>query len=260
MMRPKQKLIVLYTLIRKELVRMFRIASQVFLPSVITTALYFLIFGTLIGKRIGTISGLPYPLFIAPGLIMMSIISNSYGNVSTSLFGARFQKNIEEVLVSPISNTLLLLGYILAGMLRGLIVASLVFIVAYFFVDLTPYHPLLTIFIVLLVAAIFSLLGFTNALYARTFDDIMLVPTFILTPLTYLGGVFYSSTMLAPLWATLTHINPIFYMINALRYSLIGYSEVSFINSAIMLVAVLLGLIALNYRLLQKGVGLRDMK
>lgn len=257
-MNFKQKSIAFYTLVRKEVVRMFRIASQVFLPSVITTWLYFLIFGTLIGNRIGPIAHLSYPLFIAPGLIMMSVITNAYGNVSTSLFSARFQKSIEEILVSPLSNHLLLLGYISGGIIRGLIIALLVFVVACFFIPLNPPHIALSFLVILLVSAIFSLAGFTNALYAKTFDDVMLVPTFVLTPLTYLGGVFYSSTMLDPFWSRLTHLNPIWYMVNALRYTLLGYTEVAFSQALGLLFILLLALIWLNYYLLKKGVGLRD--
>ncbi|MBI2785829.1 MAG: ABC transporter permease [Legionella longbeachae] len=223
----KQQLIALYTLVRRELVRMFRIASQVFLPPVITTTLYFLIFGSLIGPRIGAIEGVSYPMFIAPGLIMMSVIVNSYGNVSSSLFSVRFQKSIEEMLISPMHNGLLLLGYVLGGVARGLIVAILVFISASFFLTIELSHLPMTLFVVLLVSAVFSLAGFTNAMVARNFDDIMIVPTFILTPLTYLGGVFYSITMLPEFWQKISWLNPILYMVNALRQAMIGKSEVN---------------------------------
>src|SRR3990167_6581565 len=172
-MTLNQQCIALYTIVRRELVRMFRISSQVFLPPVITTALYFLIFGNLIGTRIGFIHGESYIVFIAPGLIMMSVITNAYGNVSTSLFSLRFQKSIEEILVSPIRNGLLLLGYVLGGVIRGVLVASLVFCVTSFFVSVPFSHFPLTLLVVLLVSALFSLAGFTNAILARTFDDVM---------------------------------------------------------------------------------------
>lgn len=257
-MAIRQQLIALYTLVRRELVRMFRIASQVFLPPVITTTLYFLIFGSLIGARIGTIQGVSYPTFIAPGLIMMSVIVNAYGNVSSSLFSVRFQKSIEEMLISPMHNGLLLLGYVLGGVFRGLIVAILVFIIASFFLTIELNHLPMTLLVVLLVAAIFSLAGFTNAMLARNFDDIMLIPTFILTPLTYLGGVFYSIDMLPPFWQKISHLNPILYMVNALRHAMIGQEEVSMDLAMLIICIMLVSLTVINLMLLKKGVGLRE--
>ena len=257
-MRIKQQWVAFYTLVRRELVRMFRIASQVFLPPVITTALYFLIFGNLVGSRIGPIKGVSYVLFIAPGLIMMSVITNAYGNVSTSLFSVRFQRSIEEILISPIHNGLLLLGYVFGGVLRGMIVALLVFIVSCFFMPLEIQNIPLVLLILLLVSAIFSLAGFTNAMLARNFDDVMLVPTFILTPLTYLGGVFYSTTMLPPFWQGVSQFNPILYMVNALRHAMIGQQEVSLGLSMTIITLMLFFLIALNLTLLKKGVGMRE--
>lgn len=257
-MAIKQQSIALYTLVRRELVRMFRIASQVFLPPVITTALYFLIFGSLIGPRIGDIQGIPYPLFIAPGLIMMSVITNAYTNVSTSLFAARFQRNIEEILVSPMHDSLMLLGFILGGVLRGLIVAVLVYLVSCLFMSLPIVHPLTTLLIIVVVSAIFSLAGFTNAMIARNFDDVMIIPTFVLAPLTYLGGVFYSTSMLTPFWQTVSHFNPILYMVNALRHSIIGQEEVSMTLALVIIGGLFFGLILLNLYLLKKGLGLRE--
>ncbi|MDI1351670.1 MAG: ABC transporter permease, partial [bacterium] len=224
-MSIKCQLIAFYTLVRRELVRMLRISSQVFLPPMITTTLYFLIFGNLIGSRIGTVQGVSYMMFMAPGLIMMSVIINSYGNVSASLFSVRFQKSIEEMLVSPMHYSLLLLGYVTGGILRGFIVALLVFIISSFFLTVEFNHLPLTLLVVLLVSAVFSLAGFTNAMLARNFDEIMLVPTFILTPLTYLGGVFYSISMLPEFWQKISALNPILYMVNALRHAMIGQSE-----------------------------------
>ncbi|MFI4917971.1 MAG: ABC transporter permease [Legionellales bacterium] len=257
-MAIKQQVIALYTVVRRELVRMFRIATQVFLPPVITTTLYFLIFGSLIGPRIGSIQGVSYPMFIAPGLIMMSVIINSYGNVSTSLFSVRFQKSIEELLISPIHDGLLLLGYVLGGVLRGLIVAVLVFLVASFFLPIELNHLPMTLAVVILVATVFSLAGFTNAMLARNFDDIMLVPTFILTPLTYLGGVFYSTNMLPGIWQKISFLNPILYMVNALRYAMIGQNEVNMTLAMSIIVLLLISLTILNMVLLKKGVGLRE--
>jgi len=254
----KAQLIALYTLVRRELVRMFRIASQVFLPPVITTTLYFLIFGSLIGPRIGQIEGINYPAFIAPGLIMMSVIVNAYGNVSTSLFSVRFQKSIEEMLISPMRDEILLLGYITGGILRGLIVAILVFLVASLFLELDLHHLPLTLLVVILVAAVFSLAGFTNAMVARNFDDIMIVPTFVLTPLTYLGGVFYSTSMLPEFWQKVSWLNPILYMVNALRDAMLGQSEVNFGMAMGVTLSLLIALLILNLILLRKGVGFRE--
>ncbi|BCA94066.1 transport permease protein [Legionella antarctica] len=254
----KQQLIALYTLVRRELVRMVRIASQVFLPPVITTTLYFLIFGSLIGPRIGTIQGVSYPMFIAPGLIMMSVIVNSYGNVSTSLFSVRFQKSIEEMLISPMHNGLLLLGYVLGGVFRGLIVAILVFFIASFFLTLELDHLPMTLLVVLLVSAVFSLAGFTNAMLARNFDEIMLIPTFVLTPLTYLGGVFYSTSMLPVFWQKISFLNPILYMVNALRHAMIGQEEVNMTLAMSIICLMFVALTVLNMILLKKGVGLRE--
>jgi ABC-2 type transport system permease protein len=257
-MAIKQQTIAVYTLVRRELVRMFRIATQVFLPPVITTTLYFLIFGSLIGPRIGSIQGVSYPMFIAPGLIMMSVIVNSYGNVSSSLYSVRFQKSIDEMLVSPMHNSLLLFGYVLGGMFRGLIVAALVYIIASFFLTIELSHLPMTLLVVLLVSAVFSLAGFTNAMVARNFDDIMIVPTFILTPLTYLGGVFYSINMLPEFWQKISWLNPILYMVNALRNAMIGQSEVNTTLAMGIIVLMLALLTFINMILLKKGVGFRE--
>ena len=257
-MTINQQLIALYTLIRRELVRMFRIASQVFLPPVITTMLYFLIFGTVIGDRIGTIQGVPYAQFIAPGLIMMAVITNAYANVSTSLFSVRFQRSIEEMLVSPMHYSLLLLGYTLGGVLRGVIVAFLVYIVACFFLDVDFHHIPMTLLVVILVAALFSLAGFTNGMLARTFDDVALVPTFVLAPMTYLGGVFYGTSMLPTFWQNVSYFNPIFYMVNALRQAMLGHQEINMTLAMSIIGMMLILLTALNLVLLKKGIGLRD--
>lgn len=257
-MTTKRQLIALYTLIKHELVRMMRISSQVFLPPVITTTLYFLIFGTLIGQRIGPIQGASYLQFITPGLIMMAVIVNSYGGVSSSLFSLRFQKSIEEILVSPLHEGLLLLGFVLSGLLRGLIVATLVFCVSCFFIKTELSHLPLMLFIILLVSTIFSLAGFINGLVARNFDDVMLIPTFVLAPLSYLGGVFYTISMLPPFWQTLSHFNPILYMVNALRQTMIGQQEVSMKVAMIIIIGLLASLLLLSRILLKKGVGIRD--
>lgn len=257
-MTINRQFVALYTLVRRELVRMVRIASQVFLPPVITTALYFLIFGTLIGNRIGPVGGVFYSTFIAPGLIMMSVITNAYGNVSTSVFSSRFQKNIEEMLISPMHDGLLLLGYVVGGILRGIIVALLVYVIACFFVRIELYNLSLTCLVVILVSAIFSLAGFTNAMIARNFDDVMIIPTFVLTPLTYLGGVFYSTSMLPGIWQTIAHFNPILYMVNALRHAMINQEEIPMAQAMGVIIGMLLFLTLLNMYMLKKGVGLRE--
>ena len=252
------QLIGLYTLVRRELIRMFRIATQVFLPPVITTLLYFLIFGAVMGQRIGPIEGASYMLFIAPGLVMMSVITNAYINVSTSLFSVRFQKSIEELLISPMHDSLILLGYTLGGILRSVIVAILVFLVAYLFLDIDIKSLPMTLVIVVLVAAVFSLAGFTNGMLARSFDDVAIVPTFVLTPLTYLGGVFYSTTMLPPVWQQVSAFNPVLYMVNALRHVMIGQQNVNMTLAMSLICTMLVGLTVLNLVLLKKGVGLRE--
>ena len=257
-MTLNQQLIALYTLIHRELVRMFRIASQVFLPPVITTLLYFLIFGTVIGDRLGPIHGISYAEFIAPGLVMLAVINNAYANVSTSLFSVRFQRSIEEMLVSPMHYSLLLLGYTLSGILRGVIVAVLVYLVACFFLDIDFMRAPMTLLVVILVAALFSMAGFTNGMLARTFDDVALVPTFILAPLTYLGGVFYSTSMLPAFWQKVSYFNPIFYMVSALRQAMIGGQSVNMALAMSIICIMLILLTVLNLVLLKKGVGLHD--
>jgi len=257
-MAIKQQFIALYTIVHREMVRMFRIASQVFLPPVITTLLYFLIFGTIIGSKIGSIEGISYAEFIAPGLIMMGIIMNAYSNVSTSLFSVRFQKSIEELLVSPMHYSLILLGYVLGGVLRGFIVGVLIYLVSSFFLDIDLTHLSMTIFIILSVATLFSLAGFTNGMLARTFDDVALVPTFFIAPLTYLGGVFYTTSMLPSFWQKLSYFNPIMYMVSALRHAMIPHHafNMSLAISVIWILLVVLTIV--NLLLLKKGIGLRE--
>ena len=218
--------VALYTVARREVVRILRIWAQTLVPPAITMTLYFLIFGRLIGNRIGDMGGFHYMDFIVPGLVMMSIIQNSYGNISSSFFGAKFGRHVEELLVSPMPNWVILGGYVAGAVLRGLMVGVIVLIIAMLFTRVRIPHPWITLSTVLLGSTIFSLAGFVNAVYARKFDDVAIVPTFILTPLTYLGGVFYSVRLL-PEWAqALTHANPIFYMVNAFRYGLLGVSDV----------------------------------
>jgi len=252
-------LIALHTIVRREIVRIMRIWTQTLIPPAITMTLYFVIFGKLIGSRIGTIQGgFSYMQYIVPGLVMMSIITNSYGNISSSFFGAKFQRSVEEMLVSPMSNWVILLGYVTGAVARGLVVGLLVLLIALGFTSLHVQHPFITLLSVVLGATIFSLAGFVNAVYAKKFDDIALVPTFVLTPLTYLGGVFYSVNMLGEPWQAISRINPILYMVNAFRFGVLGISDVQIgMAFAVMLVFVAV-LAALALNLLNRGVGLRS--
>ncbi|MFC3652521.1 ABC transporter permease [Dyella humi] len=252
-------LVALQTLVRREIVRIMRIWTQTLIPPAITMTLYFVIFGKLIGSRIGNIQGeFTYMQYIVPGLVMMSIITNSYGNISSSFFGAKFQRSIEEMLVSPMPNWVILLGYVTGAVARGLVVGLLVLVIALFFTNLHVANVLITLLSVLFGATIFSLAGFVNAIYAKKFDDIALVPTFVLTPLTYLGGVFYSVNMLSEPWQSISRINPILYMVNAFRFGVLGISDVHIgVAFGVMLLFVIgLSWFALN--LLKRGVGLRS--
>ena len=254
----RANLTALYTVARREVVRILRIWPQTLVPPAITMTLYFLIFGSLIGSRIGDMGGFTYMDFIVPGLVMMSIIQNAYGNISSSFFGAKFGRHVEELLVSPMPNWVILTGYVAGAVLRGLLVGAIVLGIAMLFTPVRMPHPLITLTTVLLGATIFSLAGFVNAALARKFDDITIVPTFILTPLTYLGGVFYSVTQL-PGWAeTLTHANPIFYMVNAFRYGLLGVSDVPIGIAYALMLGFVVALSTLGIWLLRRGIGLRS--
>ncbi|HBK55641.1 MAG TPA: ABC transporter permease [Xanthomonadales bacterium] len=250
-------LIALYTIVRRELVRIIRIWGQTLVPPAITMTLYFLIFGTLIGRRIGDMGGFDYMDFIVPGLVMMSVIQNSYGNISSSFFGAKFGRHIEELLVAPLAPWVILSGYVLGAVLRGLVVGLIVLAIAALFTRISVPHPLVALATLLLGATIFSLAGFVNAVYAKRFDDIAIVPTFVLTPLTYLGGVFYSVELL-PDWAeTISHGNPILYVVNAFRYGLLGVSDVPLATAFAVMFGFVAVLTWVGLHLLRKGVGLR---
>jgi len=252
-------LVALHTITRREIVRIMRIWTQTLIPPAITMTLYFVIFGKLIGSRIGVIQGgFSYMQYIVPGLVMMSIITNSYGNISSSFFGAKFQRSVEEMLVSPTPNWVILLGYVTGAVARGLVVGLLVLLIALFFTSLHVMHPLVTFLSVLLGATIFSLAGFVNAVYAKKFDDIALVPTFVLTPLTYLGGVFYSVNMLGEPWQAISRINPILYMVNAFRFGVLGISDVNVGMAFVVMLAFVVGLSIVALQLLKRGVGLRS--
>ena len=246
------------TIVRREVRRILRIWGQTLVPPAITMTLYFLIFGGLIGSKIGDMGGFTYMQFIVPGLVMMSVIQNSYGNISSSFFGAKFGRHVEELLVSPMPNWVILGGYVAGAVLRGLMVGVIVLAIAMFFTPVRIPHPLVTFTTVLLGATIFSLAGFINAVYAKKFDDVAIVPTFILTPLTYLGGVFYSINLL-PGWAqAATHANPIFYMVNAFRYGLLDSSDVPLPVAYALMLGFVVVLTTLSLWLLRRGVGLRS--
>lgn len=246
------------TIVHKEMVRVLRIWVQTIVPPAITMTLYFIIFGNLIGRRIGTMDGFDYMSYIAPGLIMMSVITNSYGNVVSSFFGAKFSRHVEEMLVSPMSNASIIIGHVAGGVLRGLLVGSVVTIIALFFTDLDVAHPFIMVTVVLLSSVVFSLAGFINAVFAKKFDDISIVPTFVLTPLTYLGGVFYSISLLPEFWQTVSKANPILYMVNAFRYGILGVSDISISTAYTILVVFVVGLFSACMYLMNKGVGIRE--
>jgi len=250
--------VALKTLVRKEVIRVARIWIQTIVPPAITMTLYFIIFGNLIGKRIGTMGGFEYMQYIAPGLIMMSVITNSYGNVVSSFFGAKFGKHIEEMLVSPMSNATIIVGHVAGGVIRGLMVGLLVTAIALGFTNLTVEHPLITISMVLLASTVFALLGMVNAIFAKKFDDISIIPTFVLTPLTYLGGVFYSIKMLPEFWQNVSLGNPILYMVNAFRYGILGVSDINIATAYLIVGLFVIGLFTLNLMLLNRGVGIRE--
>jgi ABC-2 type transport system permease protein len=246
------------TIVRKEYGRIMRIWVQTIVPPVITVSMYFIIFGTLIGERIGPMAGFDYMQYIAPGLIMMSVINNSFGNVVSSFFGAKFGKHIEEMLVSPLPNWLIILGHVTGGVIRGLLVGLLVSVLALFFTDLQVQNLLVTVSVVVLTALVFSLGGLINAIFARDFEGISIIPTFVLAPLTYLGGVFYSVDLLPSPWAEISRLNPILYMVNAFRYGILGVSDVNIVTSFSIIVGFGVALYALAIYLMRRGTGMRS--
>jgi ABC-2 type transport system permease protein len=246
------------TIARREIVRILRIWTQTLIPPVITITLYYVIFGKLIGGRIGTIEGFPYMQYLVPGMVMMSVINNSYMNISSSFFGAKFQRSVEEMLVAPMSNWAILSGYVTGAVVRGLAVGALVLVVALFFTSLHVAHPLVALVSILLGATIFALAGFINAIYAKKFDDIALVPTFVITPLTYLGGVFYSIRMLGEPWQAISRSNPILYMVNTFRFGVLGISDVHVGTALLVMMAFVVALAAFALQLLKRGIGLRS--
>jgi ABC-2 type transport system permease protein len=248
----------LKTIIIREYGRIVRIWAQTIVPSAVTSALYFVIFGSLIGKRVGLMGGVPYMQYIAPGLIMMAVITNSYGNVVSSFFGAKFGKHVEEMLVAPLPNWIIVLGYVGGGLVRGLLVGGAVTVVSLIFTQLTVHHALAILAAVILTSIVFALGGFINALFAKNFDQVNWIPTFVLTPLTYFGGVFYSISLL-PEWARhASFANPILHMVNAFRYGFLGTSDVNVYVAFTIMVAAALLLFGVAVFFMNRGTGMRE--
>jgi len=246
------------TIVVREVLRFIRIWVQTITPPAISAVLYMVIFGSLIGSRIGQMDGHSYMSFIVPGLIMMSVIVNSYSNVASSFFSAKLNHSVEEMLVSPVHNAVILAGYVSGGVCRGLVVGALVALVSLFFTRLSPEHLTTTILITIATSVMFALAGLINAVYARTFDAISIVPNFVLTPLTYLGGVFYSIELLAPFWQKVSMLNPVLYMVNGFRYGILGTSDISIGVAFLVIVTFIVGLAVIAMHLLNKGIGLKS--
>ncbi len=257
-MSLRQQAIALSTLSRKEYYRVVRIWSQTILPPAINMALYFVIFGNLIGRRIGQMDGIDYKQYIAPGLIMMAVITNAYGNVVSSFFSAKINRHLEEMLVAPMSNATIVLGHMAGGIIRGILVGLAVTVVALFFTPLPFTHPLITVSVFLLCASIFSLGGLINGIVAKNFDDVSIIPSFVLQPLTYLGGVFYSITLLPELAQQISRLNPILYLVNAFRYGMLGVSDVPIGTAYLMMVICLVILFGICVLMLNRGFRIRD--
>ena len=254
----KTQLIALQTIVNREITRFLRIWIQTLLPPVITQSLYFVIFGKFIGSQIGQIHGVSYMSFIVPGLVMMAVINNAFTNVVSSFFSSKFQRSIEEIWVSPTAEWAVVAGYAAGGILRGVLVGIIVFGISIFFVHPQIHNLAVIIIFIFLTAAVFALGGLVNAIFAKKFDDVSIFPTFVLTPLTYLGGVFYSIHNLPPLWQKLSLVNPILYMVNGFRFGFYGFSDVSLVVSVLILVFFAIALSCISLYLLKKGVGIKS--
>jgi|TARA_Y100000588_G_scaffold351478_1_gene403314 ABC-2 type transport system permease protein len=257
-MNSRAQLVAFQTIVIKEIARFFRIWQQTLLPPAITTSLYFIIFGNLIGPRIGQMDGFSYMDFIVPGLILMAVITNAYSNVVTSFFGAKFQRSVEEMLISPTPDYIILLGFVTGGVARGVAVAVVVTAVSLLFSDLRVHDLTVLLSVVVMTALLFALGGFLNALFAKGFDDVSIVPSFVLTPLTYLGGIFYSIKLLPEFWHNASMGNPILYMINAFRYGFLGVSDINLFISYLVIGGFTAVLFAVNLYLLKRGHGIRQ--
>ncbi|MFO1185535.1 MAG: ABC transporter permease [Bauldia sp.] len=248
-----------YTIVRKDLIRIMRIWPQTFLPSVVTSVLYFLIFGSFLGDRLGAFGNIPYVNFVIPGLVMLGVVTNAFSNVATVFFASKFfARNIDELLVSPTPPTVMVAGFVFSGVVRGVLVGLLVLLVSLAFADLRIYNPAVVVVFLLLTSLGLSLAGLINGIYAKSFDGITIIPTFVLAPLVYLGGVFYSADILPAFWRVLTYLNPIYYIINGFRYGFLGITDVPiWICSGVMLASIA-ALAAVNWWLLKTGLGLRQ--
>ncbi|GAA3586477.1 MULTISPECIES: ABC transporter permease [Marinobacter] len=256
-MSPSAILVAFNTILVREIRRFTRIWAQTLLPPAVTMTLYFIIFGNLIGSRIGEMGGFDYMAYIVPGLIMMAVITNSYSNVVSSFFSMKFQRSIEELLVSPVPNWVILTGYVAGGMARGLSIGVIVTMLSLAFTQLEIHHVAVTMLTVVLTSALFALGGFINAMLATKFDDISIVPTFVLTPLTYLGGVFYSIQLLPEFWQAVSMVNPILYMVNAFRYGILGVSDVNVVFALSMILVFIAILFTVALQMLKRGKGIR---
>ena len=250
--------IALITIIRREFLRFIRIWVQTLTPPAISALLYIIIFGTLIGSQMPQIQGYQYIEYITPGIIMMSVITNSYSNVVSSFYSAKFQRNVEELLAAPIANITILAGFVFGGVTRGLLVGSIVTAVVLLFTDIHIHHIGVILSVVFLTSVVFSIAGFINAVFAKSFDDISIIPNFVLTPLTYFGGVFYSINILPPTWKTISLFNPVLYMVDGFRYGILGISDTSMIHTfaIILMFITVFGIIALT--LLRRGIGIKN--
>ena len=257
-MNPREQYIALMTIVRKEITRILRIWTQTLLPPLISQSLYFIIFGSIIGSQVGAIHGISYMSFIIPGLVMMAVVNGAYGNVVSSFFGAKFQRNIEEVLVSPTPNWVIITGYALGGVLRGMAVGLLVFAVSLFFAHPVVHNGWAVAFFVLFTSVAFSLAALINGIFAHNFDEVAFFQNFILTPLIYLGGVFYSIHSLPQVWQNVSLFNPLIYMINGLRWGFFGFSDVPVGICAFILIALTFVLTGINLILLNKGIGIKN--
>ena len=256
-MNFSQQMVALKTIATKEYLRFIRFWVQTILPPAISIGLYFIIFGEIIGSQIDDIDGFSYMDYIVPGLILMAVITNAYSNVVSSFFSAKFHHSVEEMLVSPLPNSIILIGFVSGGVARGMIVGITVTIVSLFFSNLHIHSYFVTFSVFILTSILFSLAGFINAAYARSFDDITIIPTFVLTPLIYLGGVFYSIKMLPEIWQTISLVNPILYMVNAFHYGLLGVSDIDISTAYIIIIGFIIVLYYFALRLLRIGVGLK---
>ncbi len=256
-MTPSKIWVSYYTMMRKEFVRIVRIWSQTLLPPVVTTSLYFIVFGTFIGSQLAPIHGFSYIQFIVPGLIMMSVITSAYSNTASTFFFSKMIHNLDELIVSPTPSWVVILGFVSGGVIRGLLVAVLVTIVSLFFTHLVMYNALILIVTIVLTSVVFALGGLINGVFAKGFDGISIVPTFVLTPLTYLGGIFYSISQFPPFWQKVSMVNPILYMVNAFRYGFLGVSDMPVWVCFTVLIGFCVAFSLIIIYLFRKGVGLR---